>query len=55
MTEGALVWFVIGGIAACLFFGIAAVVAFRGFGELRDLMTRPGDRKNPDHARRSDT
>lgn len=38
MTTGALLWFIIFAIFAALFFGIALVVAFRGSGELYDLL-----------------
>jgi hypothetical protein len=38
MTGGTLFWYIIGGISAVLFFGIAAVVTWRGTGELRRLL-----------------
>ncbi len=38
MTSGALFWFVLFGVAALLFFGIALVVTFRGIGDLRNLL-----------------
>jgi hypothetical protein len=40
MTEGALIWFVLYGVATLLFFGIATVVAIRGIGEMKDLLKR---------------
>lgn len=40
MTEGALTWFVIYGVATLIFFGIATVVAIRGIGELKDLLKK---------------
>jgi hypothetical protein len=40
MTEGALTWFILYGVATLLFFGIAVVVAIRGIGELKDLLKR---------------
>jgi hypothetical protein len=42
MTPGVMVWLVTGAISAALFFGIAAVVAVRGVGDLKRLFrTRP--------------
>jgi hypothetical protein len=38
MTAGALFWFLLFGIAALVFFGIAVVVTIRGVGDLRDLL-----------------
>lgn len=38
MTAGALFWLLLFGIAALVFFGIAAVVTIRGVGDLRDLL-----------------
>lgn len=38
MTTGVAVWLVLGAVFAVLFFGIAAVVAVRGFGDLRKLL-----------------
>jgi len=43
MTTGALIWFVVGGISAIMFFGIAAVATWRGFAELRDLLGAKDD------------
>ena len=40
MTGGTVFWFVAYGICTLLFFGIAAVVAYRGISELRDLLKR---------------
>ena len=40
MTDGAMIWFIVYGVATLTFFGIAAVVAIRGIGELRDLLKR---------------
>ena len=42
MTTGALFWFIIFGIAALVFFGIALVVMIRGVGDLRDLLRSSG-------------
>lgn len=38
MTAGALFWFILFGIAALVFFGIALVVTIRGVSDLRDLL-----------------
>ncbi|MEW6509886.1 MAG: hypothetical protein AB1428_02885 [Bacteroidota bacterium] len=40
MSGGVIVWLVLFGVSTLLFFGIAAVVAVRGLGELRDLLRR---------------
>jgi len=40
MTEGAMIWFIIYGVAALLFFGIAVVVSIKGIAALRDLLKR---------------
>jgi hypothetical protein len=47
MTTGALLWYIILGIAALVFFGIALVVSILGVGDLRDLVasTRRRDTK----------
>ena len=47
MTGGTLFWYVIGGISVLLFFGIAAVVSWRGIGELREFLGRGEERVNP--------
>jgi hypothetical protein len=47
MNGGTLFWYVVGGISALLFFGIAAVVTWRGIGELRELLGRGEERGNP--------
>jgi hypothetical protein len=39
MTTSALFWLLLFGIAALVFFGIALVVAIRGVGDLRDLLS----------------
>lgn len=38
MSSGVLVWMVIFGLFAALFFGIAAVVSFKGIDDVRDLL-----------------
>jgi hypothetical protein len=38
MTSGALFWFILFGIAALVFFGIALVVTVRGVSDVRDLL-----------------
>jgi hypothetical protein len=38
MTDAALVWLVVGGLCAVIFFGIAAVVSVYGIGDLRRLL-----------------
>lgn len=39
MTDGALFWLILFGIAALVFFGIALVVTIRGFSDVRDLLS----------------
>ncbi len=46
MTPGALFWLVLFALSAMLFFAIAAVVAVRGSGDLRELL-RKSSRRNP--------
>ena len=46
MTDGALFWLIVCALSAALFFGIAVVVAIRGMGELRQLLSRTGKRKD---------
>ena len=38
MTAGAMFWFILLGIAALVFFGIALVVTIRGVRDVRDLL-----------------
>ena len=38
MTTGALIWYIILGVAALVFFGIAIVVSILGVSDLRDLI-----------------
>jgi hypothetical protein len=38
MTDGALFWLFLFGIAALVFFGIALVVTIRGVSDVRDLL-----------------
>jgi len=38
MTDGALFWLILFGVAALVFFGIALVVAIRGVSDVRDLL-----------------
>ena len=38
MDRGAVVWLIIFALAAILFFGIAAVVAVKGLGDLQKLL-----------------
>jgi len=47
MNGGALFWYIVGGVSALLFFGIAAVVAWRGIGELRELLKRNEEQETP--------
>lgn len=42
MTAGAMVWFVIFGMAALCFFGVAAVVSVLGIRDVKDLLRRGG-------------
>jgi hypothetical protein len=44
MTDGALFWLILFGIAALVFFGIALVVTIRGVSNLRDLLGSSGRR-----------
>jgi len=48
MNGGTLFWYITGGISALLFFGIAAVVTWRGIGELRELLRQQDERGNPE-------
>jgi hypothetical protein len=43
MTDGSLFWMIVFAAAALVFFGIAIVVAFRGIGDLRELLGSAGD------------
>jgi hypothetical protein len=45
MNNGTLFWMIIFGVAALFFFGVAAVVTVKGFGDLKDLLhlTHRGD------------
>ena len=45
MSTGALLWFIVGGISAIVFLGIAAVVTWRGLAELRELLGAKDDRE----------
>ena len=45
MNDGSLIWMVVFAIAAAVFFGIAAIVAVKGFGDLKDLLRR-SDRRS---------
>ena len=47
MTGGMIFWYVTGGLAVFLFFGIAAVVTWRGIGELRELLRHGAAREDP--------
>jgi len=47
MTDGAIFWYAIGGISAILFFGIAAVVTWRGVAELRQILGHGRERGDP--------
>lgn len=38
MTPGSVIWLIVCALSALLFFGIAAVVAFKGVADLRDLL-----------------
>jgi hypothetical protein len=40
MDTSVLVWFIVFGIAAFLFFGTAAVIAVIGIQDLKDLLSR---------------
>jgi hypothetical protein len=39
MTDGALFWLLLFGLAAAVFFGIALVVTIRGVSDVRDLLS----------------
>ncbi len=43
MTPESLIWLIVCALSAILFFGIAAVVTFKGVADLRDLLR---DRKS---------
>jgi len=44
MTRGALFWLIVFAISAAVFFVVAAVVAFKGLSDLRDLLRRSGNK-----------
>ena len=44
MRTGTLIWLIIFAISAATFFIVAAVVAVKGIGDLRDLLRPPDDR-----------
>lgn len=46
MTTGVLVWLIVFGIAALMFFVIALVVGVKGVGDLRDLLRGAGKGKD---------
>ena len=43
MNKGTLFWLIIFGVSAAVFFVIAAIVAYRGIGDLRDLLHLSSD------------
>ena len=45
MKNGALFWLIVFGISASLFFVIAAVVAYKGLGDLRVLLRDSSQRR----------
>jgi hypothetical protein len=47
MLEAGYIWMGVFTAAALMFFGIAIVVAWKGFFDLRELLTRP-NKKNGD-------
>lgn len=47
MTPGSLLWLVLFGLAALLFFGIALVVSVRGMSDVRHLL-RSSDQREKD-------
>jgi hypothetical protein len=46
MNSWALLWLVIFAVAATLFFGVAAVIAVIGAGDLKDLLTPERTNRN---------
>jgi hypothetical protein len=44
MTSGAIFWLILFALSAMLFFAIAAVVAVRGAGDLRELLRKSSRR-----------
>jgi hypothetical protein len=46
MLEAGYIWMGVFAVAALVFFGIAIVVAWKGFSDLRELLTRPGGKTN---------
>ena len=54
MLEAGYIWMGVFAVAALLFFGIAVVVAWKGLGDLRELLKYPDEKgtrgKAPDDA-----
>jgi hypothetical protein len=46
MTAGTLVWLIIFAVSAAMFFIVAGIVAIKGVGDLRDLLSVPDEREN---------
>ena len=45
MLEAGYIWMGVFAVAALLFFGIAVVVAWKGFGDLRELLKYPDENR----------
>ncbi len=45
MNSATVIWIVLFGISALLFFGVAAVIAVVGFKDLRDLLSKSEEKK----------
>lgn len=45
MNTGSLLWLVVFGITAFVFFGVAAIVTVKGFQDLMELFRRGSDEK----------
>jgi hypothetical protein len=46
MKIGALLWLIIFALTAAVFFVVAAIVAFKGLSDLRDLLRSPDEGKH---------
>ena len=41
MSSGVIIWMVLFGVFASLFFGIAAIVSWKGVADIKELMNDP--------------
>ncbi len=48
MSSGVIIWMTLFGIFAVIFFSIAAVVSYKGIGDIKELMNDPELNKEHD-------